>query len=158
SWNGIEWAQEQDTGPSPRTSHALAYDSERDRIVLFGGMELSVQNVTVLVNDSVFTASGGLDLSHTSHTETRSVAQAELLGETWEYDGRLWTRVTNLGPSARAGSAFIYNGATCCLFGGKGAQASYKDTWDWDGKHWKQTQDMGPGERAFAGASFDVVR
>ena len=36
-WDGNEWIQVADTGPSPRIGHAMAYDSERDKIVLFGG-------------------------------------------------------------------------------------------------------------------------
>jgi hypothetical protein len=31
------WTQRQDMGPLARAPHALAYDSQRDRVVLFGG-------------------------------------------------------------------------------------------------------------------------
>ncbi len=31
------WTQKQDIGPRPRLGHAMAYDSTRQRIVLFGG-------------------------------------------------------------------------------------------------------------------------
>ena len=36
-WDGRLWTQRQDIGPTTRRLHALAYDSRRDRIVLFGG-------------------------------------------------------------------------------------------------------------------------
>ena len=36
-WDGRLWTQRQDMGPSGRYGHALAYDSQRDRVVLFGG-------------------------------------------------------------------------------------------------------------------------
>jgi 5'-nucleotidase-like protein len=37
-WDGRHWTERQDMGPSPRWLHAIAYDSERQRVVLFGGV------------------------------------------------------------------------------------------------------------------------
>ena len=34
------WTQKQDIGPKPRVGHAMAYDSSRERLVLFGGDSL----------------------------------------------------------------------------------------------------------------------
>jgi hypothetical protein len=36
-WNDNLWTQRQDMGPPHRTGHDLAYDSQRNRVVLFGG-------------------------------------------------------------------------------------------------------------------------
>jgi hypothetical protein len=36
-WNDNLWTQRQNMGPSRRTTYNLAYDSQRDRVVLFGG-------------------------------------------------------------------------------------------------------------------------
>ena len=36
-WDGAHWTARQDIGPGPRVGHAMAYDSARDRVVLFGG-------------------------------------------------------------------------------------------------------------------------
>jgi len=36
-WDGKLWTQHQDMGPKARTRSALVYDSQRDRVVLFGG-------------------------------------------------------------------------------------------------------------------------
>src|SRR5262249_41716876 len=36
-WDGTSWTQVASSGPSPRQFHAMAYDSTRRRIVLFGG-------------------------------------------------------------------------------------------------------------------------
>jgi hypothetical protein len=36
-WDGAHWTARQDIGPGPRVGHAMAYDSVRDRVVLFGG-------------------------------------------------------------------------------------------------------------------------
>ena len=37
SWDGKTWKQLATTGPSPRAMGYMAYDKNRDRIVLFGG-------------------------------------------------------------------------------------------------------------------------
>ena len=37
AWNGHEWKKLADTGPAPRAMGYMAYDSKRDRVVLFGG-------------------------------------------------------------------------------------------------------------------------
>jgi hypothetical protein len=36
-WDGTTWIQKNITGPEPREFHAMAYDSIRKRVVLFGG-------------------------------------------------------------------------------------------------------------------------
>ena len=38
-WNGTSWGEldPADTRPSRRSTHAMAYDSVRERVVLFGG-------------------------------------------------------------------------------------------------------------------------
>jgi len=38
-WEGQFWTHVQDIGPSARFGHAMAYDTRRDRVVLFGGQE-----------------------------------------------------------------------------------------------------------------------
>src|SRR5919199_84947 len=38
-WSGTEWTQVADIGPSPRFGCALSYDTNRQRIVLFGGWD-----------------------------------------------------------------------------------------------------------------------
>ena len=36
-WDGADWTQLADTGPSPRAGHQVAFDRHRSRLVLFGG-------------------------------------------------------------------------------------------------------------------------
>lgn len=36
-WDGQAWTQQQDTGPSARSHHAMAFDLVHNRVVLFGG-------------------------------------------------------------------------------------------------------------------------
>jgi len=153
SWDGVEWTQEQDDGPPARTAHAMAYDSVRDRVVLFGGESFSSQQVTQTVSDGgISGAFGG------THTETHTVVTTNLLNDTWEFDGTLWTRAADTGPDPRAGAGMIYNGQSQILFGGRQDARFFNDTWEWDGAHWTQRQDIGPPARAFAGMAFDANR
>ena len=131
-WDGVQWTQEQDSGPSERSFYGMAYDSGRDRIVLFGGLEWSTTDYV-------------------------------LLSDTWEYDAVKWTRVADIGPSPRHAVNLCFTGNATLLFGGgvetlNGITAIYKDTWQWDGKHWTQRQDMGPAARYCAGGAGDTAR
>jgi hypothetical protein len=37
AWDGLEWTQQEDTGPSTRKNHAMSFDLVRSHVVLFGG-------------------------------------------------------------------------------------------------------------------------
>lgn len=43
-WDGALWTARQDIGPGPRVGHAVAYDTPRDRVVLFGGASLPLDD------------------------------------------------------------------------------------------------------------------
>lgn len=53
-WDGTDWTQRQDIGPSPRRDAVAAVDSARDRIVLFGGVAANgpPAGATTLVGDT----------------------------------------------------------------------------------------------------------
>jgi len=71
----ILWTQRADFGPSARSASAMAYDSNRSRTVLFGGVGNTPQNAAV-----------------------------PFFGDTWEWDGSFWTQMQDIGPAARAAS------------------------------------------------------
>jgi hypothetical protein len=144
AWNGTEWTQEQDAGPSGRLDHKLVYDSLRDRVVLFGGS--TVYSYTV--------EEGNWFTGHTYRTVTGST----YLGDTWEYNGLQWEVAADTGPVARAGYGLIWSSTEVWLFGGQGSGGFFGDTWSWDGKHWTQRQDIGPGARAWLSMTFDSAR
>ena len=39
-WKDLRWTQRQNMGPPKRTAHDMAYDIQRERLVLFGGLDL----------------------------------------------------------------------------------------------------------------------
>jgi hypothetical protein len=100
------WVRMSGDGPSPRAEAAMTYDPRRGRTVLFGGR---------------YEASAG---------------RTERLGDTWEWDGERWSRVSTTGPSPRSGAAMAYHPGlqVIVLYGGSGGPLG--DTWSWDGRAW----------------------
>lgn len=125
-WDGTTWKRMANTGPSPRYGHALAYDSRRQRVVLFGGQ----------------TSVGGSD---------------RYLDDTWEWDGAAWNQVVNAGPSARSNHAMVYDSARSriVLYGGFDGSAK-SDTWERNGVVWTAiNSSTGPGVRFRHAMAYD---
>ncbi len=130
AWDGQDWVQLGDTGPSARQSHAMACDMTRSRVVLFSGGQIS--------------------------SELANVASAD----TWEWDGVDWAQVADTGPSSRLEAKLSYVEDSVLLFGGVGTGPATGDTWKWDGQHWLQVADTGPAPRmghAMASDGLDVI-
>jgi hypothetical protein len=73
------------------------------------------------------------------------------LGDTWEWDGSTWSKVTGGGPPARAYAAMAQIGARTVLFGGQdGSGQLLSDTWEWDGTAWTDKSGPGPTPRYWA--------
>jgi hypothetical protein len=116
-----------------KNAHALAYDSKRGRVVLFGGADA-----------------------------------AEVLGDTWEWDGSRCTQISTTGPGPRTFATMAYDsarrrvvlfGGNRVLFGKTLADNIYlDDTWEWDGQTWLQIKVSGPPPRAEAAMVFDSRR
>ena len=101
------WRRGPEGGPSARAEAAVAYDPARGRTVLFGGYDRQ--------------GDGG----------------ARRLGDTWEWDGIRWQRVSDTGPPPRSGAAMAYHPARgVVLFGGSGGPRG--DTWAWNGRLWSR--------------------
>ena len=116
-----------------RNGHALAYDSKRARLVLFGGAD-----------------------------------ESKVCGDTWEWNGKNWYLVSQVGPDARTFPALAYDsvrqkvivfGGNRVLFGRRPAESRFlDDTWEWDGRKWTQIKAPGPSPRAEAAIAFDAKR
>ena len=120
-------------GPLQRTFAAAAYDSRRDRLVVFGG-------------NRVLFGTGG----------------DTILSDHWEWDGRRWSRFEGTRPPGRteAGCAFDENRGRIVLFGGwrfeRGERVRLGDLWEFDGHDWTQ-QPGGPEPRSGAAMTYDPV-
>jgi hypothetical protein len=158
-WDGQIWIQVSDIGPSPRTLHAMAYDSARQRLVLFGGLlpgaedQLKTFGDTWEWNGEYWTQvsdTGPGPSTHHAMTYDASIGRVVLHGhETWEWDGDVWTQTeSEIGPGSRSSHAMAYDEVRkrVVLFGGQGQgqAADNRDTWERNGATWGRVADTGP--------------
>jgi hypothetical protein len=95
--------------PGPRSMSAIAYDTKRNRAVLFGG--LATWNGKEWVYDA----------------------------STWEWDGNDWQEIkTSVAPAGRILHAMAYDEklGKVILYGGQNASGNLADLWEWDGTTW----------------------
>ena len=137
AWDGANWTPiDTMAGPSPRAAPAMAYDSKRGRVVMFGGVADSGRN----------------DVSP--------------LDDTWELEGDAWAKASasgGPGPRGYAGMAFDAARGKVVMFGGAtGTHPSsrYTDTWEWDGSQWTPwtTGATTVAPQVVAPMTYDIVR
>lgn len=145
-WNGSTWTERATSGPSARTDHVMAYDSVRQRVVMFGGIDANgaLKGDTWEWNGSSWTqrATSGPSpryLTDMVYDSARGVTvlfagyvQGYWNRETWEWDGSAWHLAATSGPSERMGHAMAYDSARrrTVLFGGIVDTNSYsEETW-----------------------------
>lgn len=169
------WTQKQDIGPMPRIGHAMTYDANRGRIVLFGGNPLSSgllndtwewdgENWTQMADMGPLARSGcamAYDIERSRVVLFGGAADGLIVGDTWEWDGVDWTQVADSGPAPRVGHAIVYDSARdrVVMFGGASASLDvFRDTWQWNGVEWTQQEDTGPSARKAHALAYDRVR
>ncbi|MBL9078401.1 MAG: hypothetical protein JNL08_12900 [Planctomycetes bacterium] len=139
----------------------MAYDSSRQRTVLFGGQIAGVALSDTWEWDGTswtMVASGGPPARY-SYTAAYDSARgkvvmfggftgSQLLGDTWEWDGSSWTLAASTGPGPRS-TTLSYDSMArrTVLHGGtinalSGTLAG--DTWTWNGSAWTQMAVSGP--------------
>jgi hypothetical protein len=153
SYDGTSWKVEQPVFvPDLRNSLAMAYDSTRNVLLMYGGSNPT--NISVATETWQFETdrwvlktpanNPGTENNRTMvFDESRQVAVMfggiGPIDETWEYSGTDWTQiVTTNKPSARRLGGFAYDSDrnVCVLFGGQGASGLLSDTWEYDGNDW----------------------
>ena len=169
------WTQKQDTGPQPRLAHSIAFDSNRGRVILFGGDSLRSEllNDTWAWDGEFWTQVADLGPSpRAGHVMAYDSARQRVVlfggkltaqdaRDTWEWDGEDWTQVADEGPAARSGHVMAFDSKrnkTVLFGGGPREGALLRDTWEWDGEGWTQAEDTGPSARRASAAAFDNVR
>ncbi|MEK6799869.1 MAG: kelch repeat-containing protein [Planctomycetota bacterium] len=179
------WTLRASTGPSPRQLHYMAYDSIRNRTVLFGGND-GPQNLadTWEWDGSGWTQRGTTgpsprSLGSMAYDSGRGVTVLfggytglpNVFGDTWEWDGNTWrsrqladpTGIT--APTPRRGNAMAYDSArgATVLFGGSDIQGGVEtlrdDTWEWDGAMWnRRFPPTSPSARGGHAMAYDSAR
>jgi hypothetical protein len=118
--------------PGPRTLAAVAYDSYRQRAVLFGGFSIWDGNDWVYDNS------------------------------TWEWDGQDWQKIeTPIAPAGRVRHAMVYDEVRgkVLLYGGQNRSGILADLWEWDGSTWHRLCPVcNPAARFSHQMVFDTAR
>jgi hypothetical protein len=122
--------------PSPRYEAMVAYDTQNNKAILFGGTIEAGEGNWTQVND------------------------------TWEWDGTDWTHLSPLqSPPARHRGAMAYDPKRniVLLFGGwNNLEKSLSDTWEWNGKNWEKVGNCDicytPPSRGCQNMFYDTVR
>jgi hypothetical protein len=153
----------------------MAFDSDQQRTVLFGGVASSGATGDTWQWDGTAwtqvedTGPPVRELHGMVYAADRKrtvlfggeAGSGTRLSDTWEWDSSHWTHEQDIGP-AREGLALAFIGSATALFGGlSGAQTDATvagDTWAWDGNHWVERQDMGPQARWLHAMTFDSAR
>src|SRR5450432_3097305 len=103
-WDGTTWTQVATSGPQARSSHGMAYDRKRDKVVLFGG---GITFVRPFLNDTW-----------------------EWDGAAWSQR----FPASQPSPRAGFGMVYDPVQSRTLLFGGTdGISLVFNDTWTWDG-------------------------
>lgn len=180
-----EWNQARDTDSlTVRNAHAMAYDSDRGTVMLFGGADdCRVLGDLWEWNGKTWhkiSASGPAPRTFPSMAYDRSRHRLVLFGgnrvlfgtendketfldDFWEWDGARWQEIKTPTPSARAEACMVYDSVRrrLVLFGGyrvvDAQKTRFGDTWEWDGKTWKQVSTNGPSPRNGATMTYDPI-
>ena len=175
---GVYWHERTTEGPSPRTVHAMAYDGERNRMVLVGGLNRENGDLLLMgtwewdgmsweqVSTSgptpriVYALAYDVDRHVTVLFGGQQSAPGNQLNDTWEWDGTEWTLVATTGPDPREGARMVYDSwrNKVVLFGGRTSSTDFGDTWSWDGESWTLESTTGPAGRRYFGMAFDSTR
>lgn len=179
SWDGAAWSLLEPAGgplPADYSMMGSAYDSNRQRLVLFGGFDSTAVIGSTWEYDLV---SGTWELRTPStvpparafpsmvYDSNRQVVimfgggenyvqPYAALSDTWEYDGTDWTLVSVANaPAPRVASAAAYDSDTgaMLLFGGLDT-ANFGDTWAYQNGVWTE---LAPTFSPPAGRSQEMV-
>ena len=155
TWDGLTWTQlSPATTPPARHSHAMSFDTLRQRLVMFGGY--SQANLSHLGDTWEWDGSDwSLAQAANAPGPRRAHAMAfdpvrggtvlfggydgQDLGDNWSWDGTLWTLLpTTAAPSARHGAGMVYcsQQQATVLFGGRFRNGTILgDTWTTSSTH-----------------------
>ncbi len=177
------WGSASLAGAAPPASygHAIAFDRNRDRLVLFGGWtptgrsnetyeydvvnqiwhnpQPAIRPAARYYHGMAYDSVRGRTVLYGGSTNTG------VSGETWEWNGSQWTLRTNFTcPTTllceRFNFAMAYSplfGATH-IFGGTNGSTCFNDTASWNGTSWGISTAAGPTERSSHEMVWDSVR
>lgn len=178
-WDGVSWQEAFDPNklPSPRNGQGMAYDSLRNKLVMYGGDKTGGSGradtwATEIPDWKRRLNAGGPGNRLVYHSMAFDLERGRVVqfsGEcaapdTWVWDGKAWSEVAGAQPTTqhfRPGLAYDSARHRTVLY------ASWlhcngdlpKDTWEWDGADWQQVDTDGPDYPPEAGSvAYDRQR
>lgn len=174
SLDGKTWQVVKDLTHLAREDASLAYDSKRDRLILFGGRKADILfadtwefdggewKPTFMPGPSLRSAGAIVyDSSRAVTVLYGGFRPLAALGDTWEWNGTQWKLVSESGPGPRSWPGLAYDSKRkrTILFGGEDEKGRfYSDTWAWDGKVWTRIATEGPPARIQFAMGYDSSR
>lgn len=170
------WTLRSTVGPQPRFNHAMAYDSSRQRVVLFGGHDgSSLLSDTWEYNPATNTWAQIFPANAPSarvwHRMVYDSARQRVvlfgglngspLQDTWEWNGTNWTLMATgpMTPRYLTGMAYDRVRQVTVMWSGSNLSGVIADTsvWEWNGTTWTQKIVASPTGRASHRMAFDSV-
>ncbi len=176
-WDGEGWKRVSDSGPPPRAEAAVAFDSKRRRVVLFGGYNRVGGEIHRLGDTWEWDGSEWMEIRVEGPSPRNGAAQvyddalervvlfggstdAGVSAETWEWDGRFWRANHAAVTEGRFNSVLAYDAgrAKVIRFGGRFSGKPFGDTWEYDGQVWTRLSSSGPSPRNHTAMAYDGRR
>jgi hypothetical protein len=183
-WDGSSWTELAPITAKPpgRSFHAMAHDPARGRIVLSGGLALSLGDPLPQPHDTwewngsswaeIVSERNSVASSRFAHAMSYDTSRGRVvlfggttgsteLNDTWVWDGDAWSDVTpTLSPPPRHSHVMSYDDTRerVVLFGGFGASGPVRDTWEWDGINWTEVTPPDESPSSLNAMAYDPVR
>lgn len=175
-WDGVDWEERTPDGtlPAPRYYGQMAYDSLRERVILYGGDRGNSGGSSTVLGDTwawdgtawtqVATAAqgpGAMTVPSMAYDSVRDRLVLLIGADTWELNGDTWSKVTTVGhPKAPNGASMAFDPVSerIVLFGGSDFMGPSNETWTFDGTTWAKWTPAGdlPAPRSMASFVFDT--
>nr|HQH72505.1 M56 family metallopeptidase [bacterium] len=180
-YDGNQWIKRNAKGPGIRCGYALAYDEARRKVVLFGGFDLDMKSTADLwewdgnqwrpVTVQEMPAPRSLmSVAYDSRRKKMVMFGGTdgtiLFGDTWEWDGTIFSKAADTGPEPRMWGSMTYDTrrSSVILYGGgadlvnSDTKRSLGDTWEWDGRRWTPINEAGLLPRQMITLAYDARR
>jgi cysteine-rich repeat protein len=153
AYDGAGWTELPTTGAPYRNGGvSIAYDSDRARLVVFGGYYYETENPTYEFDGQTWTTLNPVPSpplrAWSSMTYDPVLGKVVLfgghdgnvhLGDTWLWNGSTWTHVLpTTSPGARLGHSMAPVEGSTLLFGGRSPTGTLDDVWRFNGVTWTQ--------------------
>lgn len=161
-----------------RFGAAVAYDPQRERVVVVGGRD-DGGVISILLDDmyewngasaTTVMPSGMKPSPRYGAAMVYDPRRDELvlfggtdnatkpLEDTWTFKAGAWTRHMVSGPAGRVYARMVVDRTGVLLYGGSDGTADLSDAWRWDGAQWTSLGDQAPGKRSEFGLAYDSAR